>query len=182
MRMFRRVSTFAAAVAAVGLFTACMGQFQLTRRLYDFNDKLTGNKYLNNVVFWVIAYFIPVYGLALAGDLFILNVIEFWTGNNLLASGVGDGEARVAVTVEERADGSVVVTRGDEVFTAKPMGGNRVQVSSAAGVLGTAEVLADGSLVLMDKDGVEMAIIPVEDLQATAPALAHLAAHETDAR
>src|SRR5689334_20274406 len=97
--MRRRGALFAAAglVLTSSTLSACMGSFLLTRKLYSFNDTLTGSKILNQLVFWALVFVIPIYGLALTVDAFILNVIEFWTGRNLLAEArVDDETGRVA--------------------------------------------------------------------------------------
>ena len=59
-------------------------------------QRVTGNKIVNNLVFWGLAI-VPVYSLAMAGDLLILNTIEFWTGNKLLGdASVPGGEPAAA--------------------------------------------------------------------------------------
>jgi hypothetical protein len=82
------------AIAISFLFTACMGNFTLTKSLYNWNDKATDNKYINNVIFWVLGI-LPVYDAAMFIDLVILNLIEFWTGKNPMA--MADGEKDVKV-------------------------------------------------------------------------------------
>lgn len=64
--------------------TSCMGKFALLKKLYSWNEKATGNKFIDNLLFWILN-FIPVYGFVVFVDAFILNLIEFWTGSNPLA-------------------------------------------------------------------------------------------------
>lgn len=66
----------------------CYGNFALTRKVYDFNGSVTQDKYINNLVFWLMS-FIPVYPLAATVDVVLLNTIEFWTGSNPLAMEAG---------------------------------------------------------------------------------------------
>lgn len=64
--------------------TSCMGKFALLKKLYSWNEKATGNKFIDNLLFWILN-FIPVYGFVVFIDAVILNLIEFWTGSNPLA-------------------------------------------------------------------------------------------------
>jgi hypothetical protein len=43
-----------------------------------------------------VLYIIPVYGIAGFLDLFIFNLIEFWTGSNPMAMKVGESETQMA--------------------------------------------------------------------------------------
>jgi len=69
--------------------TSCMGKFALIKTLYKWNEKATGNKFLDNALFWILNI-VPVYGTAAFVDAVILNLIEFWTGENPMA--MNDGE------------------------------------------------------------------------------------------
>jgi len=73
------------AVVAVGLVgsTGCLGSFQLTRKLYEFNKGISSQRFIPELIFIPL---IPVYGLALNGDGWIFNTLEFWTGTNPVAS------------------------------------------------------------------------------------------------
>jgi hypothetical protein len=140
-----------AAVVAVAMSSGCMGSFALTKGLYHFNDTVTGNKVVNNVIFWALAI-LPVYELALLGDVVILNTIEFWTGAKLLGdAGAVGGDERVAIN--EHADGSLSMTQGDRVVEFVPAGDNRVVVMVDGVVVGSAVRQADGSVVASRTDG-----------------------------
>ncbi len=71
----------------VSLF-GCYGNFALTRKLYTWNGSL-GDKYVNNLVFWVLM-FIPAYSAAGFIDFVVLNTVEFWTGSNPMAMNEGE--------------------------------------------------------------------------------------------
>lgn len=73
------------------LSTGCMGSWKLTKKVYEFNNEATGNKYYNNIIFWV---FIPIYSTIIAIDACVLNLIEFWTGSNPLAMKEGEVETQ----------------------------------------------------------------------------------------
>lgn len=63
--------------------TACLGSFALTVKVYEFNNELTDNKFINNLVFWIVGG--PVYGFTTTADVVFFNLIEFWTGSNPIA-------------------------------------------------------------------------------------------------
>jgi Domain of unknown function (DUF3332) len=69
-------------------FANCFGKFALVRKLYGFNDGIGGSdlvgRFLKTLVFWIIAYILPIYGIAFLVDFVIINLIEFWTGNNVI--------------------------------------------------------------------------------------------------
>jgi Domain of unknown function (DUF3332) len=69
------------AVSAALLTTGCYGQFALTRKLYTWNGQVTGNKFANSAVMFVL-FVVPVYELLGLGDWLILNTIEVLTGTN----------------------------------------------------------------------------------------------------
>jgi hypothetical protein len=68
--------------------TGCLGQFAAFNKLSDWNQKVTDNKFVNEVIFLAFNI-VPVYGIAYLGDVLIFNSIEFWTGENpMMAEGV----------------------------------------------------------------------------------------------
>lgn len=66
--------------------SGCFGEFALTRKLHNWNKSFSNSKFVNNLVFYALAGVLPVYEIAGAADLFIFNFIEYWTGNNPMAS------------------------------------------------------------------------------------------------
>ena len=84
--------------------SGCFGTFELTRKVYRFNQDVSPNKWVRELVFLVLAI-VPVYGLAMFIDAIAVNLIEFWTGRNpALAE---DGASRTIHT----AQGTVTLTR-----------------------------------------------------------------------
>jgi len=79
-------------VAAVLLTvqTGCFGEFALTRKVYELNQGISSD-IGQQVLFWALNI-VPVYEVAVTIDIFILNLIEFWTGSNPLAMNEGDIE------------------------------------------------------------------------------------------
>lgn len=75
--------------------TGCFGEFALTRKVYDWNDGLSDNKFVKSLVFWGLNI-IPVYGVAGFLDVIIFNLIEFWSGSNPISMNEGDYEMQLA--------------------------------------------------------------------------------------
>jgi hypothetical protein len=153
MRGSRFVKGIALAlVAAVGALSAgCFGNFQLTRKVYDMNKSID-EKYVRSAATWIFVI-VQVYTVAALLDLIVFNVIEFWTGENpvatapvtkVYAQGSGktvlslsrDGSATVAV-IERYEAGRLVSTlriRDDgrgEVAAVETAAGEKVREVSA---------------------------------------------------
>ena len=85
----------AALMLGIGtLTTGCMGSWKVTSMVYGWNKSVTGNKYINNIIFWVFCAF-PIYEVSMFIDGVILNLIEFWTGSNPIAMNVGEKEQQI---------------------------------------------------------------------------------------
>ncbi|MDR0437946.1 MAG: DUF3332 domain-containing protein [Bacteroidales bacterium] len=74
----------AIALASSILFQSCLGSFKLFNKVIEWNQNLTVNKFINNLVYWVLNI-VPVYGVVMFIDAIILNTIEFWTDSNPIA-------------------------------------------------------------------------------------------------
>lgn len=75
--------------------TGCFGEFALTRKVYDWNKGIAGEDMVGKLVKTLVFYglcIIPVYEVAGAIDIIVLNLIEFWTGSNPLAMKAGETE------------------------------------------------------------------------------------------
>lgn len=81
MKMTSKLS--AMLLCAAILFSSCIGSFQLTGKVKNWNDNL-GNKWVNELVF-VACCIVPVYEITLLVDAVVLNSIEFWSGKQALA-------------------------------------------------------------------------------------------------
>jgi len=96
-------------VASVGALSAgCFGKFQLTRNLYGVNQSID-DKYVRSAATWI---FVIPYALTGILDLVVFNVIEFWTGENPVASApvtkvYSQGNGRTVLTLSR--DGSATV-------------------------------------------------------------------------
>lgn len=87
-------SIIALSLASSILFTSCLGSFSAFNNLKDWNDGVTSNKFLDNLIFWGLNI-VPVYGLFFLGDTVIFNVIEFWSGSNPIAMQDGEFETQM---------------------------------------------------------------------------------------
>jgi hypothetical protein len=101
-------------VALIGLLavvsitaSACIGRMAVTREVSKFNLDVSKEKWGREFVFFVL-HVIPVYPLAYMADIWIVNSLEFWTGENPVS-----GEDRLARAGERRieraADGSLAI-------------------------------------------------------------------------
>lgn len=89
-----RKSIMAVLLAASFLFSSCLGSFAAFNNLREWNEGVSDNKFVNNLVFWGLNI-IPVYGLFFLGDTIIFNVIEFWSGSNPIAMKAGESEIQM---------------------------------------------------------------------------------------
>jgi hypothetical protein len=65
--------------------TGCLGRFAAFNKLSDWNQKVTDDKFLNEIIFLAFNI-VPVYGVALLADAIVFNSIEFWGGQNPMMS------------------------------------------------------------------------------------------------
>lgn len=79
------------ALAAAVLSTSCLGSFHAVSSLKQWNDGISDNKFVNNLLFWAMTI-VPVYPIFVLGDVVVFNLIEFWSGSNPLAMNEGDIE------------------------------------------------------------------------------------------
>ncbi|MBR2458505.1 MAG: DUF3332 domain-containing protein [Bacteroidaceae bacterium] len=88
MKKFAKLSVMMVAFSI--MFSSCIGSFQLTSKLKNFNDGI-GSKWVNELVF-VAFCIVPVYELSALADVQVLNSIEFWSGKKALADA---GETKI---------------------------------------------------------------------------------------
>jgi len=77
----RRTLLFSLTLLALLAFPGCFGRFAMTGAVQKFNLELTTDQWGRELTF-VGLYIIPVYPIATFGDLFVVNSIEFWNGEN----------------------------------------------------------------------------------------------------
>ncbi|NBD07744.1 DUF3332 domain-containing protein [Corallococcus sp. Z5C101001] len=69
--------------------TGCFGSFTLTQKIWQFNKGVSGNKFVQWLVFLVFVI-VPVYEIGTLVDALVINSIEFWSGNNPVGSVQGE--------------------------------------------------------------------------------------------
>jgi len=103
--------------------TGCIGSFQLTNNLYNWNKNEVGGKWGSELVFAAFVI-IPVYAVALFADGIVLNSIEFWTGSNPLAMKAGEKESKI---VQSGNDVYQITAEQNKVHVVKLSGENQGQ-------------------------------------------------------
>lgn len=105
----------AAVLASSVLFTSCIGSFNLTNKLLDWNRGID-TKFVNELVF-IAFHIVPVYEIAILADILVINSIEFWSGNNPVADAgkIETIETTDGVyTVETKTDGYQIQKKGED--------------------------------------------------------------------
>lgn len=74
--------------------TGCFGSFALVKKVYEFNDNASDNKFVKTLLFYALNI-VPVYGIAGFLDVVIFNLLEFWTGSNPIAMNEGEFEEQL---------------------------------------------------------------------------------------
>jgi hypothetical protein len=169
-RSLRLVATLCIAMLSLQL-SGCFGKFSLTRAMWDFNKNISGNKFVQWAVFLVMVI-VPVYGIGTLVDALIINSIEFWTGENPIASADGsDGNTRVVrlgageqlrlsrepgsdvMKVEMEREGQPTTVRYFE-----PLNDGMVVRDEAGALLIQAREQVDGAVTVTDAAGATMAM------------------------
>ncbi len=73
-------------MAGTVLTSSCIGSYSLFNKFAKWNVNATSSKFLNAVIGVVL---LPVYGICSIADSLLFNSIEFWTGDNPIASNIG---------------------------------------------------------------------------------------------
>ncbi|MGQ7868996.1 DUF3332 domain-containing protein [Sunxiuqinia sp. sy24] len=89
MKKMKKLS-FVVLLSTVFMLSSCIGSFNLTRTVYDWN-KSVGDKFVNELVFLALNI-VPVYSISVFVDAVVLNTIEFWTDENPMS--MKEGEKR----------------------------------------------------------------------------------------
>ena len=102
MRKKHLIIATVVALSASMMMQSCIGSFALFNKVKSWNDHV-GDKFVNEIVF-VAMWILPVYELSFIADMFILNTIEFWSGENpaLAQTKVIDGkDAKYLIASDE---------------------------------------------------------------------------------
>jgi hypothetical protein len=159
-------------LALLPSIAGCYGRFPLTKAVYEINGSVE-DKYARSAVMWLFVI-VPIYGGAVLADALVLNLLEFWTGEDILARTHTDAEGnRIVVQPDEsgrRADVTVYV-RGETPSRLQLVRVSEEQLELRDGsgaVLGTAVRGHDGGLRLTDSRGRVLESVTATDLAACA--------------
>jgi len=89
-------------VCCAFVFSSCIGSFALHRKVLNWNEGI-GDRWANEVVFLALNI-VPVYSIVYLADILVINSVEFWSGENPVAS-IGD------VRKVKGENGNYLVTR-----------------------------------------------------------------------
>lgn len=145
-RRLRRVVLPLLLTGFLPLATAgCIGRFELTRKVYQFNRDVDPNKWIQWLAFLVLNV-VPVYGFAVLIDAVFANSVEFWTGDNPVTAGTETGTRTVY-----GAGGEVVR------MTRLAPGVMDVRMAGPGGATQVVLVLEDESVAAYDGEGAFLA-------------------------
>lgn len=151
--------------------TGCFGQFQLTQKIWNFNKNISGNKFVQWLMFLVLTI-IPVYGLGAFIDAIVINSIEFWTGSNPVASVDGAPETtrivklsptdtlRLSRDVETGVMRMALEREGQETMVRyfEPLEDGMVVRDDAGAMLIQAQEATDGAVAVTDAAGTTLTV------------------------
>ena len=126
--------------------TGCFGSFTLTRKLWTFNKDISHNRFIQELLFLGLNI-LPVYWILAIGDLFIFNLIELFTGKNVLSYQGTTVDGR-ALAMERLDDHRVLIKIEDEEFILTREDGRMTLTDKTGMVQSIGYVGKDGALVI----------------------------------
>jgi len=148
------------------LCSSCLGSFSAFNSLKDWNEQVTDNKFVNNLLFWGLNI-VPVYGLFFFGDAIIFNVIEFWSGSNPIA--MSEGEIETQTIMHEGNQVRLTATKNKmniEVLDG-PKKGKKVDLVYSPEEKSWTAIKDNGEEVKLSsfKDGMYIVHLPTKDVE-----------------
>jgi len=150
----------------------CYGTFPITNKIYEFNGDISRHKIIKTVVLWVFVI-IPVYEVGMIVDAIIPNLIEFWTGEQIMAVGPTTDSNGNTVCLTPSSDGKqavLTVSRDGKVLAQEffvKVSDTTFEVRDAQGTLhGKVLKSPDGTISLTDRNGAVVRTLPGEALTA----------------
>jgi hypothetical protein len=144
--------------ALLPMAAGCFGRFPLTRAVYNFNKDLSEDEIVRSVTLWALVV-VPVYGVATLGDVLVVHLIEFWSGERVDVTRATEADGTV-VALEPSADGreaTLTVTRDGAVLSRATFvrtSAVELEVRDGAGKLvGKVVRTEGGDLCLTDAEG-----------------------------
>lgn len=176
-KLARAISVLALGVVTPMTLTSCYGTFPLTREVYRINgqigDGIESQKVegvVESILMWIPGGL--VYGIAGFIDVFILNLVEFWTGDPIVISQsfeMQDGSMVALQTLDDGSTLSMTVERDGAVVSQRTfvrLGDGVTEMRDAEGRSeGFVRSVADGGLELYDRDGALVSTVARADLR-----------------
>jgi hypothetical protein len=144
-KRFSKVLASLVLAAFVPLSTGCWGSYNLTRDIYNWNENVSDNKWVEWLIHLPVLFISP---FVIMIDAILFNSIEFWSGSNP----INVGESRSF----DGPNGELAhVTRtSDDVYD--------VVVTEPDGATHTVQLVRDGTIVnLLDAQGRTLAQRPL---------------------
>jgi hypothetical protein len=148
------------------VFGGCYGTFPLTRTIYKLNGDISDSPLVQQVTFWVFII-LPVYEIGMLADAIVFNLVEFWTGEKILAVGPTMDSNGNTVCLTPSADGReavLTVSRDGRVLAQESfvkVSDTTFEVRDAQGNLdGKVLRSPDGTISLTDRNGTVVRTLP----------------------
>lgn len=146
---FKKVVVLLLIATMAMMSVGCYGSFNLTKKVYNWNGSMEG-KWVQELVFLALVI-VPVYSIAGMIDVVILNLIEFWTGKNPMASNISTEEGiNVAFNAEKK---QVEISYADKNFVLVQENGKATVKDSDGNVLAYAVSDENGNMNIVDANG-----------------------------
>ena len=144
MKKFK-VSAICALLCGSMMFSSCIGSFALFNTVKDWNENLTDNKFINEVVYLAMCI-VPIYEICYFVDNVVFNSIEFWTGENPVAN-VGD------VKKVKSENGDYLVKTNEDGYTITNEAGQEMTLKFDAQAQSWSVVNGDDAIELLSFNG-----------------------------
>jgi Domain of unknown function (DUF3332) len=183
LRRSRLFTALAIALALQVPLAGCFGRFALVRKVYGFNESI-GDKWLRSLLMFAMVI-VPVYAVAGLVDYLVLNVIEFWSGNNPAVAALQPGQTlektqvapdgtRLTITVSEqgRAMRLAVEKPGQKkqvTLLSRSEGGAEARAADGT-LLARLEITEEGGALIEDGQGALVAARSAQEVAALAAA------------
>lgn len=165
------VAAVLAGMIAPGL-AGCYGSFPVTNAVYRLNGKVTNSQFIHSIIM-IIFVIIPVYEVAMLVDGLLLNLIEFWSGEEFTTAQTYEGSDGTVVVLAPGVDRNelvMTVLRDGEVLEVRRFlrgeDGIVAVVDEAGNAVGTVRPTRDGGFDLLDAQGETRERITLADVAA----------------
>jgi hypothetical protein len=159
LRKWRLVIICIVVIGMAPLITGCYGHFPITHAIYKANGDVSSYSLVKTIVFWVFLI-VPVYAIGFLGDIFIFNLIEFWTGSAPLDPVTmtdREGNTVTLAPAENGRDAVLTVSRDGQVLAEERfirVSDTEIEVRDARNQLNGKVIRSgEGHLLFVDAEG-----------------------------